>query len=359
MRMSGRLTDWALRGASREVAWLAGRESLAVATGFAIRSELLARRLLTGPMSAVGLTADTAERRRREHADGVRLRGPAVVLADAARPAPVVNWHVGGCGPPLLLLSGWTASGLAWPSAWLRRLEARYRVIRVDNRGTGWSRLAPAPFTIADMADDARDVLSACGFDRAVVLGVSMGGQIAQEFALRHPESVERLVLVATTPPAPARVAPAHPYPVLPFFGLLTPAHHPDEYWRTLAGFAGEDFPQELVEELAWQMLHRVTPWPMVLMQARAFSSWHGPRRLQRLSVPTLVVHGGSDPLVPPANGRRLAELIRDAEHEELPGVGHLVPQEAGDALLGLLGIDPGTPTRQRASPASSRRASA
>src|SRR3954470_4295340 len=161
MRMSGRLTDWALRGASREVAWLAGRESLAVATGFAIRSELLARRLLTGPMSAVGLTADTAERRRREHADGVRLRGPAVVLADAARPAPVVNWHVGGSGPPLLLLSGWTASGLAWPSAWLRRLEARYRVIRVDNRGTGWSRFGPGPLPVAAIGGDAPGGLGA------------------------------------------------------------------------------------------------------------------------------------------------------------------------------------------------------
>src|SRR4051812_12184471 len=141
MRMTGRLTDWALRGASREVAWLAKRESLAVATGLAIRSELLARRLLTGPMSAVGLTADTAERRRREHADGVRLRGPAVVLADAARPAPVVNWHVGGSGPPLLLLSGGAARGLARPVAWVRRLRGRDRGIRGGNRGARWGRV--------------------------------------------------------------------------------------------------------------------------------------------------------------------------------------------------------------------------
>jgi pimeloyl-ACP methyl ester carboxylesterase len=134
---------------------------------------------------------------------------PDDIRAGTPPQRPVVHWHDGGRGPALLLLNGWSASGLVWPESWLARLEERYRVIRIDNRGTGWSRSAPYPFTIADMADDARDVLRACRIDRAAVLGQSMGGMIAQELAIRHGGFVGKLVLAATRPPAPAYVAPA------------------------------------------------------------------------------------------------------------------------------------------------------
>ena len=96
------------------------------------------------------------------------------------------NWFSRGEGEAVLLINGWSASGIAWPAAWLDELTGRYRVIRLDNRGTGWSRTAPTPFTIGDLADDARDVLKAAGVRRARVLGLSMGGMIAQELALRH-----------------------------------------------------------------------------------------------------------------------------------------------------------------------------
>src|SRR5262249_55551318 len=78
-----------------------------------------------------------------------------------AGPAPGgINWRERGTGEALVLVNGWTASGIAWPSAWLRSLEERYRVILPDNRGTGWSRSAPTPFNVADMADDVRNVLA-------------------------------------------------------------------------------------------------------------------------------------------------------------------------------------------------------
>ena len=122
------------------------------------------------------------------------------------RPASryVANWFSHGQGEAVLLINGWSASGIAWPTAWLDELATQYRVIRLDNRGTGWSRTAPAPFTIGDLADDARNVLKAAGVRRARVLGLSMGGMIAQELALRHPDVVSRLVLAGTRPPAPA-----------------------------------------------------------------------------------------------------------------------------------------------------------
>src|SRR3954447_820477 len=75
------------------------------------------------------------------------------------------HWHDSGDGPPLVLVNGWGASGLTWPDAWLHRLERRFRVIRLDNRGTGMAERAPTPFTIRDLAADVVAVLDAAGID--------------------------------------------------------------------------------------------------------------------------------------------------------------------------------------------------
>jgi pimeloyl-ACP methyl ester carboxylesterase len=261
--------------------------------------------------------------------------------AGASRQRPTVHWHDGGSGPALLLLNGWIASGLVWPKSWLARLEQRYRVIRIDNRGSGWSRSAPHPFTIADMANDARDVLRACGVDRAVVLGLSMGGMIAQELAIRHGGLVEKLVLAATRPPVPAFVAPgAEMFRLI----LSQPPQNmtlPEFFTATWAQTTGDGFATHdpaAMAELAGQITQRVTPRSGVINQARAIVAWHGGERLPHIDAPTTVVHGERDPLIPVENGKRLAKLIPSATYAKLPGVGHLVAHEAGDALLEVLG---------------------
>jgi 3-oxoadipate enol-lactonase len=299
------------------------------------------RRLLS---HAVG-TATTAERRRRSELEA-RLersngRGWAAV---AGRRLPVF-WHEAGKGAPVLLLNGWTASGLLWPRGWLQRLEAGHRVVRIDNRGTGWSRTAAAPFTIGDMADDAAAVLRATGAGPATVLGLSMGGMIAQELAIRHPGLVRRLVLVGTRPPAPAHV-PAAPQVLERELGQLLHTPRRGEplaaYFRSVwepqsaPGFAERHAP--LFEELAEQIVERVTPRPAVINQLRAISAWSGPRRLRSITAETIVVHGLLDELAPVGNGMRLARLISGARYVELPGVGHLVPLEAPEALIAAIG---------------------
>jgi pimeloyl-ACP methyl ester carboxylesterase len=281
----------------------------------------------------------TSTRRRRREFDEAALLDDAPQRRSRSA-LPEVNWHEGGEGPALLLLNGSTASGLVWPDVWLRRLEKRFRVIRVDNRGTGWSRSASHPFTIADLADDARSVLGACGIRHATVLGLSLGGMIAQELAIRHPEAVDRLVLVATRPPTPAQI-PSHGDALLSL--MKTPPRGGDlrafivATWSTLAadGFAAQH--PAVFAEIAEQIMRRVTPRRAALNQARAVWSWHGAARLGRIGAPTTIVHGDRDPLLPVGNGMRLGRLIPDATYLELPGVGHLVPQEAGDALLQAL----------------------
>ena len=255
-------------------------------------------------------------------------------------PRPAANWFSQGEGDAVLLINGWSASGIAWPSAWLDDLVAKYQVIRLDNRGTGWSRTARTPFTIGDLADDARDVLRAAGVRRARVLGLSMGGMIAQELALRHPDVVSRLVLAGTRPPAPV----AH----LSDTSLLADAMRKpapgqsltDYFLRMWSGFAAPGFAEshpEVMDELVRQVVRRPTPRNGVFAQVRAMGCWRGADRLRHLDVPTTVVHGTDDPLIDPVNGRIIADLVPGAALVELDGVGHLLPHEAPDVLTEAL----------------------
>jgi 3-oxoadipate enol-lactonase len=256
---------------------------------------------------------------------------------------PVVNWVARGQGDTVLVINGWSASGLAWPKAWLAELESRYRVVRFDNRGSGWSRAAPQPFTMGDLADDARDVLVAGGGGPARVLGLSMGGMIAQELAIRHSGLVSQLVLAGTRPPAPAATLSN---PLLLADVMRPPvkgqalADYVRHMWSRFAapGFA-EANPQ-LMNELVEQIVRRPTPRAGVFAQIRAMSSWHGARRLATIDVPTTVIHGSEDPLIPVANGRVIAELIPGARFEELAGVGHLLPHEAPESLTKAIDSD-------------------
>jgi 3-oxoadipate enol-lactonase len=258
------------------------------------------------------------------------------------RPRPHIYWHEGGRGPALVLINGWSASGLAWPRAWVRALERDFRVIRVDNRGSGYSRFAPTPFTMADLADDVAAVLDEDEFDRAVVVGMSMGGMIAQEFAIRHHDRLAGLVLIATRPPAPAYAPSAGSNMVL---DLLAPPRREEtleSYFTRLwtmgtgPGFAERE--PESIAELVAQIVARPTPRVMLMHQVRAVNGCGHAERLRRITAPTAIVHGAEDRLIDVVNGRRLAELIPGSQYIELDGVGHLPPLEAPDRLLEVVG---------------------
>ena len=109
---------------------------------------------------------------------------------------------------PLLLIHGLGYARWGWEPV-LPELAEQFDVILFDNRGIGESDAPPGPYTVAEMADDAVRVLDEAGVERAHVLGTSLGGMIAQELALSHPERVDRLVLACTTPGGPN----AHPMP--------------------------------------------------------------------------------------------------------------------------------------------------
>jgi pimeloyl-ACP methyl ester carboxylesterase len=320
--------------------------SVAVAIELGIHAEAALRALANRAGAVPGTPGAPRPVQDREVSDrhlrivGEGGRRPEDTRAAATTQRPVVHWHDGGRGPALLLLNGWSVSGLVWSESWLALLEERYRVIRIDNRGTGWSRSTPYPFTIADMAEDARDVLRACRIDRATVLGLSMGGMIAQELAIRHGAFVDKLVLAATRPPAPAYIAPGADMFLL-MLGRPPQNMAMSEFFTTTwARTTGDGFATHhpaIMAEIADQITQRVTPRSGVFNQARAILAWHGVERVRHINTPTTVVHGARDPLIPVENGKRLAKLIPHATYAQMEGVGHLVAHEAGDALLEAL----------------------
>ncbi len=335
------LTDSATQTFGKVLSPLATNQLIGTLTEIGIRNEARTRALaelwLRPAEKLTGIERQSTRWRRKERA--------AVADAHQLRPGvarPKVHWHVGGSetAPALLLINGWTANGVTWPSAWLADLESRYRVIRIDNRGTGWSRTAPAPFTVADMADDAYDVLTACVINRASVIGLSMGGMISQELAIRHPEVVDELILCGTRPPTPDHI--------LPDLSVMTslldsPGKGEDigkflaDTWGPITGPGFAEAHPEVIEELVGQIMARLTPRGGMMAQARALWCWHGADRLARIKAPTTVIHGNRDPLMPVGNGMRLARLIPGARYVELAGVGHLVPQEAGAEITAAL----------------------
>jgi 3-oxoadipate enol-lactonase len=260
------------------------------------------------------------------------------MAALATRPRrPQVFWRARGAGPhTLVLINGYAASAIAWPRQWIGGLAEDVRVITLDNRGSGWSRLAPAPFTIEDMAEDVVDVLDDAEVEGAVVMGISMGGMIAQQVALSAPERVDGLALVATRPPIPRFTQPmassiiALTRPLLPGESFRA---YTRRLWSAAAAPGFAERRPEVIEELIDQTVERPTPRGPMLQQLRAMSGWAHAERLATLRVPTTIVHGKEDRFAPIANAESLYDLIPSANLLRLDGVGHLVPYEAPGVL--------------------------
>jgi 3-oxoadipate enol-lactonase len=229
-----------------------------------------------------------------------------------------------GRGPAVLLVAGFGATRRAWART-VPILTRRFRVLSFDNRGMGDSEGSLWPYSARGMADDAVAVLDAAGERRAHVYGISLGGMVAQEIALRHPERVAALVLAATTPGGP-RAVPGETT-ALTFFARCHAMGREEAAWAAVPYLYGERTrrrrPQRIAEDIARHLPHG-TDAVSHAQQLLAAASHSTLNRLAEIRAPTLVVHGDGDAIVPAANARLIADAIPRAELSLWPGAGHL-----------------------------------
>lgn len=258
--------------------------------------------------------------------------------------------------PPLLLITGLGGQLIAWDDAYVAALVRKgFYVIRHDNRDVGCSTwfdqaglpdllalatggVPPIPaYLLGDMADDAAGLLDGLGIESAHVLGVSMGGMIAQSLAVRHPGRVRSLISIMSTTGNPSVGGP-HPEALA---ALLAPPptdrasviEQSVTTWRVI-GSPGFPFHEDRIRANAGAAYDRAFhPAGTARQLVAIVASPDRTPALAKVEVPTLVIHGESDPLVDPSGGRATAEAIPGATLWSIPGMGHDVPPELFDQV--------------------------
>jgi 3-oxoadipate enol-lactonase len=237
-----------------------------------------------------------------------------------------IYWESHGAGEPVVMIMGLSFPLEMWHRA-LPEIARDYRAIVFDNRGVGRSDVPRGPYRIAGMARDALAVMDAAGVGSAHVMGASMGGMIAQEMALRHPERVKSLLLGCTScggfrarPPNLRRV---------PIFRNWRGMNNEERARAVVPMLYAQGTAEEIIEEDLKVRLIRYPTMRGTLYQLMSIPFWSSYRRLPRLKMPVLVMHGDKDRVLPPVNGRRLAARIPGARLRMIPGAGHMLTSDA------------------------------
>jgi 3-oxoadipate enol-lactonase len=250
-----------------------------------------------------------------------------------------------GEGQPLALISGIGYTNWQWHRM-VPYLAGHFRVMTFDNRGIGQSARPEGPYSAHMLAADTVGLLDALGIEKAVILGHSMGGFIAQALALEFPHKLDKLILCSTNFGGPRHV------PVTPEAMKVLTDVSDDPLTRfrnglfisTAPGWA-ENHPQIIQEWVEWRMANPIEPASYqaqlaiglgLLKEEAAFEN-----QLHRIHVPTLILFGKYDRVVPPANAALLAEKIPDSRVVILPDAGHFfpieVPKAASQAVIEFL----------------------
>jgi pimeloyl-ACP methyl ester carboxylesterase len=263
-----------------------------------------------------------------------------------------------GTAEPMLWLPGFAISANAWQPV-EHHYSGAFDCIAFDNRATGRSGPSRRVISIPQLAGDAVGVLDALGIASAHVYGISYGGMVAQEMAIRFPDRVRGLILGGTTPGGPR----AHLPDVAGLVDLGRTMTRSSGKYGLAGALFSERFRQEQPDrarELAQNLLKHRAPRSGVVAHLLA-SVYHDTySRLRLIRSPTLVVHGGDDRMTPLRNAHLLVDRIPDAELAVIPGTGHAYllekPEESAEVVLEFLrrrAPEAGQPRRSRTEPLS------
>lgn len=247
-----------------------------------------------------------------------------------------LHWQERGTGSPILLVMGHRYSSAMWYPM-LGALAAKHRVIWFDNRGTGESDTVKG-FAVSDMTDDAMAVMDAAGVDRAHVFGVSMGGVIVLDLAVRAPQRVISLIvgcsgiLSADKPRAPKWALALYYLPPA-LLKLLIPSRRGDK------GYGSGASPERIAFDMAMLAKDRFTV-PGVVAQAVAVRNHVQTREaVAAVTAPSLVLHGDEDSLVPIRWGEELAATLPNSTFVSFKGAGHNFPVASPDETIEALNV--------------------
>lgn len=248
------------------------------------------------------------------------------------------HYERGGSGEPLLLIQGMSGTHVSWGEPFKGALEEGFEVAAFDNRGIGLSGPVDGPFTIAEMAADTAGVLNALGWETAHVVGISMGGMIAQELALAHPGRLRSLTLGCTYCGGPG----SQLMPEENLQKLVAGLASGDREQAIRAGYEVNLSPGFRADESAFAAFHAMaTSVPAakatIELQAQAIFGHDTSSRLGEIATPALIVHGTEDGVLPDPNGELIASLMPDARFETFEGTGHMFwweqPQHSAELI--------------------------
>jgi pimeloyl-ACP methyl ester carboxylesterase len=243
----------------------------------------------------------------------------------ASTPAAELHYERAGSGEPLLLIQGMSGTHVAWGEPFLAALRENFDVVAFDNRGIGLSAPIDGPFTIVEMAEDTAALMQELRLESAHVVGISMGGMIAQELALAHPERLRSLTLGCTYCGGPG----SQLMPEDNARKLMEGMASGDREKAIRASYEVNLSPTFRVEESRFATFHEMaTSVPAaretIQLQIQAIFGHDTSGRLGEISTPTLIVHGTEDGVIPYPNGELIASLMPPAHLETLDGVGHM-----------------------------------
>lgn len=249
-----------------------------------------------------------------------------------------IYYEVKGEDFPLVMIMGLGRNLESWDPRLVEGLSKKFKLVMFDNRGAGRTDISDREYTIRLFADDTADLMNTLGISKAHILGISMGGMIAQELVLNYPENVAKLVLCSTCSGGSKDVQSSRE--VSKMLTADTSKMSQEEQKRMLLPLVLTDDFIEKNPDFVKLVVQRALKYPIseeaYIRQLNAVRKFNAYERLHQINAPTLILHGRKDVLIPPENGSILAEVIPNAKLVHFEKSAHMLVEEMNEVINSL-----------------------